>query len=499
MSERFRPGDVFEGHYFPGVLCGRTLCYYRDVVRLLQVYGRRVRSVGGSMDFRAPGTFELFSQTYREMKFSAVQFCTEVEEREECFHILLGVVVRLFDRKVELDSLDEEAPRQLRDCCSGQESLQRRREDSLSADERGEEGALDLNVSMMIMDSLHDSFGTGEGDSLDVGGLGELHHNVTVIYLLFLIFKSQYKTGLEDGHEESRTFECMRVPVTVETLETIKRVVEECEANGNVFPEARFIVSRMLQEGVLLVNLYNGPQYYYQDRYGNPLMPDPLEKRFLDVQGVVESTTSLCEEEKKREARQTDEQAFVDCLQDLRIQVAREIEVKRQEKQKGRLGEEDLAALEALQKIQSDFERRLADYEQFKLRHSKVLDKVDLKVSKGHSSGEDDYCKRRRLDSARSPSNHLGDHETPLSPALDGKREYCDWKELFGKRNPVSEETCQQEITHTQQEKNNNAILDHDTPVPLSSNTEKDKDFEESDNSLVSILSRIEELVNREI
>lgn len=489
-SERFRPGDVFEGYYFPGVLCGRTLCYYRDVVRLLKVYGRRVRSPDWGLDFKTPGTFELFSRTYREMKFSAVQFCTEVEEREECFYILLGVVVRLFDKKIELDSLSGQDPRQLRDCLSKQDDLWRKHGDSKSQETGdGGEGALDLNVSMIIMDSLHDSFGAGEGHDLEVGGLEELHHNVTVIYLLFLIFKSQYRAGLEDGQEESRLFEYMRIPVTIETLETIKRVVQECEANGNVFPETRFIVSSMLQEGVLLVNLYNGPQYYYQDRYGNPLVPDPLEKRFLDVQGMADSATSLCEE---GEARQTDEQAFTDYLQDLKDQMARMIEEKRLEQHEGQLKEEDQTMLETLQKLLSDFERRLAEYEQFKLRHSQRLDGVDLKVPKELSSGEED-AKRRRVE----------DHEeTSLSTVPSKQRECGNWKELLGERSSVSEEPSRTKPPRigTEQNCNQKAVIYHDTPpVTLSSNTEKSHDLDESDNSLVSILNRIEELVNREI
>ncbi|KAK9170705.1 hypothetical protein CmeUKMEL1_17320 [Cryptosporidium meleagridis] len=514
-KERFRPGDVFEGYYFPGVLCGRTLCYYRDVVRLLRGYRRKIMSMDRKIDFKNPGTFKLFSQTYKEMNFSAIQFCTEIEEKEECFQILLGVVIRLFNKRLELDLPDNHNTNYQGENFPWKISQEKISEFQANSDgSKGQkavnnEDLLDLNVSIMIMDSLQDTFDDRSNYNLRNTGLEELHHNVTIIYLLFLIFKSQYKIGLEDGQEDSQAFEYMRIPVTIETLETIKKVVQDCEIKGNVFPEVKFILNTMLQDGIFLVNLYNGPQYYYQDRYGNPLMPDPLEKRFLEVEGVIDSTES-----NNRESKKEDEQIFMDYLQDLRTQLIQKIEALSLQAQKE---EESKVILETFQLLLKDFDERIAKYQLFKLNHSQRLNSVDLKISKDIQ--KKDYNKRRKIN-----HDHLFDQflteidlkngETFLSRMSlpftgEHKNEYGEWKELFFENHSDPEEIVDEpKITHENtdqlEEKNNketdNALEENiTTTATLNNNSETNNESQALENSLISILNRIEELVNREI
>ncbi|KAH8583090.1 apcomplexan conserved [Cryptosporidium sp. chipmunk genotype I] len=498
VKERFRPGDIFEGYYFPGVLCGRTLCYYRDVVTLLRGYRMKVRSMNKEINFKNPGTFKLFSQTYKEMKFSVVQFCTDIEEREECFQILLGVTIRLFNKRLELDLPDNHyLPWKI-----GQKKIsefQAIPENSQAQIAGNREEILDLNVSIMIMDSLQDTFEDRDNYNLKNIDLEELHHNVTIIYLLFLIFKSQYKTGLEDGQEESQTFEYMRVPVTIVTLETIKKVVQDCEIKGNLFPEVKLIVNHMLQDGILLINLYNGPQYYYQDRYGNPLMPDPLEKRFLEIEGVIDSAESP-----NRKFQQEDEKVFMDYLRDLRTQLVQKIEAKSlQIQKKEQNNEEAKVILETFQQLLNDFDERIAQYEFFKLNHSQKLNSIDLKVSKDIMQGKKDDNKRRKIDH---------NFETPfprfsLPFTGDNKNEYGEWKELFSEKHPILEERIEepkisQEETVKFGEKSksqNDNPLDQNKTIMPNNYSETSNESQTLDNSLISILNRIEELVNREI
>ncbi|KAL3126248.1 hypothetical protein CHM_8g280 [Cryptosporidium hominis] len=513
-KERFRPGDIFEGYYFPGVLCGRTLCYYRDVVRLLKGYRRKILSMDREIDFKNPGTFKLFSQTYREMKFSAVQFCTEIEEKEECFQILLGVVIRLFNKRLELDLPDnhntnyqsENVPWKISQEKIGE--FQANSDSSKDQKAGNKEDILDLNVSIMIMDSLQDTFDDRTNHNLRNTDLEELHHNVTIIYLLFLIFKSQYKIGLEDGQEDSQTFEYMRIPVTIETLETIKKVLQDCEIKGNLFPEVKFILNTMLQDGIFLVNLYNGPQYYYQDRYGNPLMPDPLEKRFLEIEGVIDSTESNNKESKKE-----DEQIFMDYLQDLRTQLIQKIETLSLQVQKE---EESKVILESFQLLLKDFDERIAKYELFKFNHSQRLNSVDLKISKDIQKKDDN--KRRKIDNDHLLDQSLTEIDLKNGETLlprmslpftgENKNEYGEWKELFSEKHPDSEEIIDEskiiyENTVQIEEKNNkvsdNASEENITTTTLNNNSETNNESQALENSLISILNRIEELVNREI
>ncbi|CUV07573.1 unnamed protein product [Cryptosporidium hominis] len=513
-KERFRPGDIFEGYYFPGVLCGRTLCYYRDVVRLLKGYRRKISSMDREIDFKNPGTFKLFSQTYREMKFSAVQFCTEIEEKEECFQILLGVVIRLFNKRLELDLPDnhntnyqsENVPWKISQEKIGE--FQANSDSSKDQKAGNKEDILDLNVSIMIMDSLQDTFDDRTNHNLRNTDLEELHHNVTIIYLLFLIFKSQYKIGLEDGQEDSQTFEYMRIPVTIETLETIKKVLQDCEIKGNLFPEVKFILNTMLQDGIFLVNLYNGPQYYYQDRYGNPLMPDPLEKRFLEIEGVIDSTESNNKESKKE-----DEQIFMDYLQDLRTQLIQKIETLSLQVQKE---EESKVILESFQLLLKDFDQRIAKYELFKFNHSQRLNSVDLKISKDIQKKDDN--KRRKIDNDHLLDQSLAEIDLKNGETLlprmslpftgENKNEYGEWKELFSEKHPDSEEIIDEskiiyENTVQIEEKNNkvgdNASEENITTTTLNNNSETNNESQALENSLISILNRIEELVNREI
>ncbi|OII70952.1 uncharacterized protein cubi_03250 [Cryptosporidium ubiquitum] len=520
-KERFRPGDIFEGYYFPGVLCGRTLCYYRDVVKLLQSYKRKVQNMGKEINYKSPGTFKLFSQTYKEMKFSAVQFCTEIEEKDECFQILLGVVIRLFNRRLELDSTDTDNAEHQKSHFPWK-THQKKMQESLNCRESqatfenhptqrtiGKEDILDLNVSMMIMDSLQDTSEDQDDNTFCNIDLEELHHNVTIIYLLFLIFKSQYKTALEDGQEQSQTFECMRIPVTIETLETIKKVVKDCDIKGNVFPETKLIVNNMVREGILLPNLYDGPQYYYQDRYGNPLMPDPLEKRFLEAQDIIDST-----ETSHSESQQQDEKSFMDYLQNLRIQIVQKIEAKSLQIQKEEQKEEAQALLETFQQLLNEFDEKLSEYELFKLKHLHKLNSVDLKVSKDIFLEERDDKKKRKIDdtlfSQSGSDKDSRDNETSfprllLSFSGDKKNEYGDWKELFNEKNSNTEEvieeheTNQEEITQLGEKTQNSNALDQDKSMISNNYSETNQESHISDNSLLSILNRIEELVNREI
>lgn len=520
-KERFRPGDIFEGYYFPGVLCGRTLCYYRDVVKLLQSYKRNIQIMGKNFNFKTPGTFKLFSQTYKEMKFSVVQFCTDIEEKEECFKILLGVVIRLFNRKLEFDLPDIYTIEYKKKNLPWKTSQKKTQESSNTGEFQAElentqaqraaskEDILDLNVSMMIMDSLQDTFEDKDDNILNNADIEELHHNVTIIYLLFLIFKSQYKTGLEDGQENFQAFEYTRIPVTIETLETIKKVVEDCDIRGNLFPETKLIVNNMIKEGILLPNLYNGPQYYYQDRYGNPLMPDPLEKRFLGVQDIIDSTESS-----NNKYQQPDEKSFINYLQDLRIQIVQKIETKSFQIQKEEQNEEAKLILEAFQKLLNEFDERIAEYELFKLNHFHKLNSVDLKLSKNTFSGERNHHKKRKIDdtflNSSESEKHFRDDETsfsksPLFLTEDQKNEYGDWKELFEEKQSVQEEITeepevnQEEVVQTGEKDHNNNALDQNKLIISNNYSETDQESQVLDNSLFSILNRIDELVNREI
>ncbi|KAJ1608582.1 hypothetical protein OJ253_1868 [Cryptosporidium canis] len=515
-KERFRPGDVFEGYYFPGVLCGRTLCYYRDVVKILQTYWKKVKGMGKALDPKAPGTFGILCKIFKETKFSAVQFCTEVEEREECFHILLGVIIRLFNRKAELDSLDESNSRQREGQSApsgspGQEghegpqgALQNSAATQNQPDGGGADNSMDLNVSLIILDSLQDSVETSEDLSSTATGLEELHHNVSIIYLLYLMFKSQYRASLEDGQEQSKTFEYMRIPVTVDTLKTIRKVVEECHKNGNIFPEVQFIVNKMIQEGILLVNLYNGPQYYYQDRYGSPLMPDPLEKRFLEIQDLTDALGPL-----STKSQMDEEKTFTDYLMDLRTRLVQKVQELKVQRQKGKLPDKDQIMLTTLEKLFSEFTERVAEYELFKLKHSEQLDQIDSRVSE-----EESDRKRRKVQD--TPPDHESEPEPPpkdgpvaprnsLLLSENSRSEYGDWKELFHERISILEkasrdlETQQKQSAQTaDKDCNGGHSGGHNKPVSPACTTDKDKD-QEPDDSLDSILSRIEKLVNKEI
>ncbi|KAF7456786.1 hypothetical protein HWI79_2647 [Cryptosporidium felis] len=519
-NERFRPGDVFQGYYFPGVLCGRTLSYYRDVVRLLREYRKRVDIQKNIIDFRNPVTFEIMSQVYKEMSFSAVQFCTEVEEKEECFQILVGVTIRLFNRNLNSEPHSECPTFKCSsfDICTGTrdrtESSQNKDISVWGNTAMGpgiDSNLMDLNVSMIIMDSLQDDFDSNKV-FLNDSECDEIHHNVSIIYLLFLIFKSQYKIGLEQQLDHTQLFEFSRIPVSTGTLDTIKKVIENSIKRGNIFPEARLIVYNMLYEGAFKPNIYDGPQYYYQDRYGNPLMPDPLEKRFLESEnlGVLFST----------QEKENDED-FIDYFKNLRNQLEEKLKKKSMEIQNNPEDKDTHNEILVLEQLINELDSKLNSYLETQSKYSFEL--LQLEGSSSHTSQtemERNDLKKRKLDQGliEKPVQIQSDETQSLFFDLtEGqKNRYGDWNELLrdvgtnieeaGESRKGSEDTSDKKRAeiHLQEDggkdpKNLGFAAEETGGIATEENNNVDQQEKEPDNSLLSLLNRIEELVNRKI
>ncbi|KAH8738512.1 apcomplexan conserved protein [Cryptosporidium ryanae] len=557
-KDRFRPGDVFQGYYFPGVLCGRTICYYKDLTYLLGKYKRKIRNMEHIINFREPGTFSVMSNVYKEVNFSSIQFCAEIEESSECFQILIGVVLRLLNKKLDLEALTETDSEDTEGATVGNDKINtshiKRRKTSFSTvnkesiinknnneklndNSNDNSSSMDLKVSMIIMQSLEDlnndpdsTSPQGENYKTDNDLLLKdpdfhiLHHNVSLIYILYLLYKSQYMVCLEDSFSDLEISNFQRIPITIETFNVIKNIIENCISRGDIFPEVKQIVYQMIDDDILEINLYDGPQYYYQDRYGNPLMPDPLEKRFADVESIYlnEKINDTLEDYGK----------FLDYLKNLNSKLLDKI-IHISESRVNVSNNEVISS-----NLNESEDNILSN---FKLLHSELSDKI-IKYERNYSRYKQNYCNVYSTSSILVNSNDNASSKTNDSKVVNidnncdfynsfnkNSYNYVDWEELFTNSNKLNDKQ-----TADYQEKTRAIILDLDDNININDiSTNKDSknkdvdvienkgtcietqytdidnhnnDFEynnsistSNDDSLKSLLDRIERLVNREI
>ncbi|EEA05414.1 uncharacterized protein CMU_024190 [Cryptosporidium muris RN66] len=252
MSERFRPGDIFSGYYFPGVLCGRAVSFKKDIYQLLQKYWDEISKTQYLYEANKCGTFGILSRLFKENRFSSIHFNTELEQHNECFEILIGVTIAVF--KIQ-------CPFEIRKNI--------------------------LEKNLVLLDELEQGL---SGYNCDNKNLIEIHHRVSVLYLLYLLYNSQYFIPLEDSFKQPPStlyINPLRIPISLKTFYGIYETFRDC-SKYEVFPEAKAIIWRLINHDIINICLYDGPQYYYKDRYGNPLTPDLLETRFLNNEDNIE-------------------------------------------------------------------------------------------------------------------------------------------------------------------------------------------------------------------
>lgn len=122
LGRRPRPlshtGDIFDGYYYPVSLFGRSRAYGKDIQYLFAEFLRdlqRLETVrtlnivcsavlrfvaellyGVLQPLNLPGVFAVFATTFRRCKFSYVYAIAELEDPVETFHLLSGVLLRMF-------------------------------------------------------------------------------------------------------------------------------------------------------------------------------------------------------------------------------------------------------------------------------------------------------------------------------------------------------------------------------------------------------------------
>ncbi|KAH7650118.1 apicomplexan conserved protein [Cryptosporidium bovis] len=555
-KERFRPGDVFQGYYFPGVQCGRTICYYKDIIYLLRKYKRKIRKVEQIINFKEPGTFSIMSDIYKEIHFSSILFCTELEESSESFQILIGVILKLLNKEIDLETLTEVDNEETEtESISYDEDINvdtKKRRMSISAVNEetknnncdddylnNNDNLMDLRISMIIMQSLEDINNNPKTASLQENNTNKidndsllknsdfdlLHHNISLIYILYLLHKSQYMTCLEDSFSDLEISNVQRIPITIETFKIIKTIIEKCKSKGNIFPEAEQIIYQLINDDILEINLYDGPQYYYQDRYGNPLMPDPLEKRFADIKSIYFG--------EKTSDNLNDHCKFLDYLQDLKSRLFDKIRFVTESSTSVNGCDNNFNNHNDTELIASSLKVNKEDIlSNYKLLYHELSKKI-IEYKNNYSKYKHNYCK---LFSNPSPLQcdtsdilnrlssdevvNTGNNDNPCSESLKlFNGTYVNWEELF-----VNDKLNEKQFVD-ERDKTKTIILDLDNNVNINHYNEKNgknvfKNAEtqveggdgngsnieygfniinSNDDSLKSLLEKIETLVNKKI